>query len=303
MADLFDRAAQQGVELARRIVRETQARDAAVRAGTRRFGGYLILEGDSWFDYPFFKDIAESLKKDYSYQVKSAARHGHTAEAMAYIPKQLEEVHDLFKELADERKKARAILLSCGGNDFVGVFDAVLNHKHPDVPPLNASVLAGQLREEIPRTIVHLVSSIVTFSDEYFKERRPILIHGYAHPVPDGRDYPILGMSGPWLQPVFVRKGYVSSDPQPPAELRANTKVMAELIRYFNEVTLPLVITEVKSRFGDVVVPVDLRSDFSNDLAGNAYQKDWRDEMHGTAEAYERAAARIDRAIQQIPIP
>jgi len=45
MADLFDRAAQQGVELARRIVRETQARDAAVRAGTRRFGGYLILAG------------------------------------------------------------------------------------------------------------------------------------------------------------------------------------------------------------------------------------------------------------------
>ena len=58
-----------------------------------------------------------------------------------------------------------------------------------------------------------------------------------------------------------------------------------------------------RPRFGDVIVPVDLRSDFSNDLAGNAYQKDWRDEMHGTAEAYERAAARIDRAIQQIPMP
>ena len=107
MTQLFDQASQAGVALAQRIIQETEARQAQELAAPRPFGGYLILEGDSWFDYPFYKDIAESLKKDYSYKVKSAARFGHTAEAMAYIPKQLEEVHDLFKELADDGKKAR----------------------------------------------------------------------------------------------------------------------------------------------------------------------------------------------------
>jgi hypothetical protein len=303
MSELFESASQAGVELARRVIAESEAARAETLALRRPFAGHLILEGDSWFDYPFFKDIAACLRKDFGYRVRSAARYGHTAELMAYVPRQLEEVHDLFRDLSDERQKARAILLSCGGNDFVDVFSAALNHKHPNVSQLNATVLAGVLKQELPRTLVHLVGSLVTFSERYFGERRPILIHGYGDPVPDGRDYPIFGLSGPWLEPVFIRKGYVSDSPQSGAELAANSRVLAELIRYFNEETLPLVKDEVARRFGDLLVIVDVRPAFSNEVASGRYQLDWRDEMHGTAAAFRRAAAIIDAEIRRIPMP
>jgi hypothetical protein len=147
------------------------------------------------------------------------------------------------------------------------------------------------------------VSSIVTFSDTYFNERRPILIHGYAHVVPDGRDFPFLGLAGPWLQCVFAKKGYVSSTPQPKAELQANANVMKDLIDFFNDKTLPLVVAEVTNRFGNIIVPVDLRPAFSNDLTGDKYCQDWKDEMHASGDAFERAAGLIDAEIQKIPLP
>ena len=55
----------------------------------------------------------------------------------------------------------------------------------------------------------------------------PILIHGYAHPVPDGRPF-LTGwpLPGPWLQPGFSAKGYVHDDP---ADLGRNTQVMERL--------------------------------------------------------------------------
>jgi hypothetical protein len=95
----------------------------------------------------------------------------------------------------------------------------------------------------------------------------------------------------------------VSDSPQSGAELAANSRVLAELIRYFNEETLPLVKDEVARRFGDLLVIVDVRPAFSNEVASGRYQLDWRDEMHGTAAAFRRAAAIIDAEIRRIPMP
>lgn len=73
---------------------------------------------------------------------------------MAYEAGQRRAVHDLFKDLADDGKKARAIVLSCAGNDVVDVLAALLNHSQAGLGgPINASVVQGVPREQIPAAI------------------------------------------------------------------------------------------------------------------------------------------------------
>jgi hypothetical protein len=260
------------------------------------FAGYLIVEGDSWFDYPLFEDVAEALKDDFGYKIRSAAHHGDTAIAMAYEGGQRRAVHDLFKDLADDQKTARAIVLSCAGNDVVDVLSALLNHRLSGLGALNASVVQGVLREQIPAAIGHLIGSVIEYSNTYFHQVRPIIIHGYGNPVPDGRGYPFLGLSGPWLKPVFGKRGYVTVEPQPTPELQANADVMRDLMKVFNDEVLPA----IAAGSGGTVTYVDVRPALSNVLAGGAYASSWKDEMHATKAGFRAVAMLIDAAIQAV---
>jgi hypothetical protein len=283
-------------------VGEKQATDLIARRQGAAFGGpvagYLIAEGDSWFDYPFFQDILEALEEDHHYRIRSVAHHGDTAESMAYEPNQLEKLRKLFEELAEDnddgRKTPKAILLSCGGNDVAHVCELLLNHKRSNLPVINDSIVHGLLKERVKAAISALISAVMVFCKTYFQKDVPILLHGYGYPVPDGRGFPILELSGPWLKPGFAAKGYVAADPQAPPELKQNAAVMEELINRFHEV-----LAEIAAfpEFAGIVKHVDLRKVFSNDITGAAYQKDWRDEMHATSTAYKRAAALIAQNI------
>jgi DNA-binding ferritin-like protein (Dps family) len=272
---------------------EERAHDLIARRQAASFGppaGYLIAEGDSWFDYPFFQDILEALEEDHHYKIRSASHAGDTAEAMAYEDNQLEKLRKVFEEMKEDKKTPKAVLLSCGGNDVAHVCDVMLNHKKSKLPVLNDSIVQGLLNQRVKAAISALISSVMVFSKTYFGTQLPILIHGYGYPVPDGRGYPILALSGPWLKPGFASKGYVSQDPQTTAELRQNADVMVDLINRFHGI-----LTEIASspEFAGVVKVVDLRKVFSNDLTGNTYQQDWRDEMHATKPAFKKAAALI----------
>jgi hypothetical protein len=280
---------------------EEQAGELIARRRAAAFGppaGYLIAEGDSWFDYPFFQDILEALEEDHNYRIRSVAHHGDTAESMAYEDNQLEKLRKVFEELSEDnddgQKTPKAVLLSCGGNDVAQVCEMLLNHKRSKLPVLNDLIVDGLLRERIKAAISSLIGAVMVFSQTYFGKQLPILLHGYGFPVPDGRAYPILALSGPWLKPGFAAKGYVATDPQSAAELQQNTDVMKELIDRFHAV-----LAEIAAfpDFAGVVKHVDLRQVFSNALAGDTYQKDWRDEMHATKDAYKRAAALIAQNI------
>jgi lysophospholipase L1-like esterase len=260
-------------------------------AGT--FQGYLIAEGDSWFDYPLFEDIVESLEDDHGYKVKSAAHHGDTVTDMAYDPSQLRRLNEIFQEMKDAKQTPRAIILSGGGNDVVGALAVLLNHRGSGLGPINASVQAGVLNEQIPLAIGSLIGAVQGLSQQHFNEARPILIHGYAAPVPDGRGYPVLGLSGPWMKPVFAQRGWVSQDPQPDAELLANTQTIGQLINAFNDQVLPGVVAAA----GPGVTYVDIRPALRNDLA--SYRQDWRDEMHAMSGGFKAAATLFDAAIQK----
>lgn len=276
------------------IARQKAAKSTAFAEPPR----YLIAEGDSWFDYPLFQDILEALEDDHNFRIRSSAHHGDTAESMAYEDNQLDNTRRVFQDLAEDNSNGsrtpKAVLLSCGGNDVASIFAVLLNHKKaaPTLPVLNDAIVRGVLDVRVKAAISSLIASMIGFSEAYFHQQIPIVIHGYGFPVPDGRGFPLLGLSGPWLKPGFAAKGYVSADPQADAELQANANVMQVLIGRFNAV-----LASIAQHFGGLVKHVDLTSVFSNAVAGQAYQSDWRDEMHATKNAYKQAAQLIANSI------
>src|SRR5215216_6487654 len=107
--DLIRASMALGEQRAQRLVQRDTVAAVAASSGT------LIVEGDSWFDYPAFEDIVEALEDEHGFQVRSAAHFGDTAESMAYDTKQLDRVRRLFRDLRDSgAAPPKGVLLSCG---------------------------------------------------------------------------------------------------------------------------------------------------------------------------------------------
>jgi hypothetical protein len=194
---------------------------------------------------------------------------------------------------------ARAILLSGGGNDVMDALSALLNAKGSSSKIWHPAVVQAVIHEQVPFAISALIGCALTLSQKYFLQKRPILVHGYGDPVPDGRGFKFgITLSGPWMKPVFARKGYVSEDDQPLSELQDNTDAMCELMTVFNVTVLPEVVKVVNQQEGTEVAHfVDVRSVLSSELDEDAYQDDWGNELHPTGSGFQKVAAKIHEAI------
>jgi hypothetical protein len=294
-------AVARGIEVGRRQAREHLARRAARRAAPLPFQGYLILEGDSWFDFPIYDEITEALRDEFGYSTRSAAHYGDTAQEIAQLPNRLAKLEQVFQHLAGDRHVARAILLSCGGNDVMDALGALMNARAASSQVWNPAVVDAVLREQVPFAIAVLIGRAVALSERYFRQRRPLLIHGYGNPVPDGRGFRFVAtLAGPWMEPVFARKGYVSAGEQEASELRHNADAMAELITVFNESVLPGIRDTANREYGaEIVHAVDVRGELTSELARGRYEDDWRDELHPTGDGFRRVARVIHEAIRR----
>jgi lysophospholipase L1-like esterase len=255
--------------------------------------GLLVAEGDSWFDYPFY-DVLERLEDRFNFQIESVAHKGDTVEEMAYDVTQLSKLARTFEHVAQAGKAPRAILLSGGGNDIAGdEFAMLLNHSSSGLTPLNSHVVTGVIDERIRFAMVSVISAATELSREHFGTTVPVVIHGYAYPVPDGRGY--LGgfwvLPGPWLEPGFRRKGYLGLDQR--------IQLMMVLIDRFNEV-LKSIPAEPGLRH---VVYLDLRKVLSNALAGGAYKHSWENELHPTKLGFQAVAQKFRDFVLTFPKP
>lgn len=297
----LDETVARGLAVGRSQAGEQLARSSARRAEPRPFQGYLILEGDSWFSFPIYDEITEALRDSFNYATRSAAHHGDTAQEIAYLPKQIDGLERVFQDLSADRHVARAILLSCGGNDVMDALSALMNPKAASAGVWHPAVVEAVLREQVPFAIAALVGRAVAFSERYFGQRRPVLIHGYGNPVPDGRGFRFVAtFAGPWMKPVFARKGYVSAEEQEQSELRENADAMQELMTVFNDAVLPGIRDAANREYGaEVVHCVDVRGELTSELSREKYEDDWRDELHPTGDGFRRVARAIHDAIRR----
>ena len=246
--------------------------------------GLLVAEGDSWFDYPLH-DVLTMLEDEHGFDVESAAHKGDTVEDMAYSGGQFDDFTRLLEKLLRQGRVPDAILLSGGGNDIAGdEFAMLLNHAASGLPPINDDVVRGVIDVRTRNAYVFLVSGLKEITTQLLKRPIPVVVHGYDHPVPDGRGF-LDGfgfLPGPWLQPGFRRKGF--------ADLGANTTVMGKLIDSFNAMLRQLAGTPGFEH----VRYVDLRGTLSH---SSGYKRDWANELHPTKSGFSAVANKIASAI------
>lgn len=264
--------------------------------------GHLVAEGDSWFSYPGLDVLGAlgggKIQGGVRYRVYSAASAGETVESMAYDGGQLEGFAAEFRKVLDAGAKdeVKAILLSGGGNDIAGrEFHILLNHANSvtgTLSPLDVP-LAEAFIDRIGRDLESLIGTAHRFSEAILGRKDiPILIHGYAPPVPDGRPF-LIGwpLPGPWLQPGFSAKGYVRDQPD---DLERNTRVTADLIKRFNArlAKMPKELAGVAD-----VRYVDVTQALNNTVPGEVYKKDWSNELHPRDAAFIRVAEAFHKNI------
>lgn len=251
------------------------------RAGSS--AGLLVAEGDSWFDYPW-TDVVRVLEDEHGYDVDSVAHKGDTVEGMAYEGGQLEELTRTLERALRRGTPPRAILLSAGGNDVAGnEFAVLLNHAASAAPGLNEDVVRGVIDVRLRLAYVRILASVTQICVNRIGTPIPILLHGYAYPVPDGRGF--MGgwwvLPGPWLEPGFRAKGY--------RDMKRRKELLRALIDRFNAMLADVAAME---GFGHVR-HLDLRDLFQ---AGN-YKTWWANELHPTADGFREVAKRFAAAL------
>jgi lysophospholipase L1-like esterase len=254
---------------------------AAVGGSART--GVLVAEGDSWFDYPWH-DVLQMLDDRHGYDVESVAHKGDRVESMAYSG-QLLAFASLIEKLVRQGSVPDAILLSGGGNDVAGdEFAMLLDHAASPRPGLNDQVVSGVIDQRVRDAFVAILAAVTKVSRARTGSVIPIIVHGYDHPVPDGRG--VLGgwgpLPGPWLRPGFHDKGF--SDPQECIDMAA------ELIDRFN---LMLQRVAGMPEFEHVRY-LDLRGTLSN---GSNYKTWWANELHPTERGFAAVADRFAAVI------
>jgi hypothetical protein len=295
-------AVSRGLEMGRAQTEQRVRPALTRRAGDRTFQGHLILEGDSWFSYPVYDEVTEVLRDEFNYNTRNAAHQGDTAQEIAYLPGQLSHFASLFEDLVADKHVARAILLSCGGNDVMDALAALMNPKGSGGAVWHPAVVQAVIHEQVPLAIAALVGRAVALSEQHFRQRRPVLVHGYGNPVPDGRGFKFVAtLAGPWMKPVFVRKGRASvEDDEIVEELQANANAIEELMAIFNDTILPGLAATANQQFGaEVVHYVDVRGVLSSHLEDDDYRNDWANELHPTGKGFQKVARAIDEAIRR----
>jgi lysophospholipase L1-like esterase len=267
---------------------------AAVPAGVRHAiaalgpftsRGLLVAEGDSWFDYPL-NDVLTKLEDEHGYEVESVAHKGDRVEDMAFTPGQLEGFSRLLEKTLQKGSIPKALLLSGGGNDIAGdEFGMLLNHARSPIAGLNEDVVAGVIDKRIAVSYAFIISAITAICEKYLSRPIPILVHGYDHPVPDGRGF--LGgfgfLPGPWLRPGFREKGFEDQS--------ANTETMKTLIDRFNTM-----VSRVAQGFAHVHY-VDLRGTLPND---STFKTFWANELHPTKRGFGLVAGKFAAVVDTL---
>ena len=196
--------------------------------------------------------------------------------------------------IADE-PGLKAILLSGGGNDVVSGLPGqqplfkMLQPRGAGAPELNEAEVASFIDGTLAgyyKTILDTLTASTSI---------PILIHGYDHPIPDGRGDKILTVEiGPWIQPIILRRGYNLVPPEL-ADLAPARDVTRRLIDRFNAM-----IARVAAAYTNVH-HVNLTGTLAK-AYGSDYKTHWNNEMHPKENGFDLLAKLIEAKLKSLKV-
>ena len=237
----------------------------------------VISEGDSWFSYPFERNVVDWLDDprdtaDPARQTKwSLLRLEGTGDEILAMLSGGQRA-DLREYL--EKYDVQALLFSGGGNDLVG----------PDLLPLLAPFVDGMtaaecLRpERLERRLRQVRDCFLELVDLAADAGKGTVIyaHGYDYPRPSPVGVKLLGVFplGPWLLPYLRQRGIV--DPA------VQEGVVRILIDRFNDLLSGLA--------GPTFRPLDVRGRVGDD---------WVNEIHANRAGTRRVAAVFAGALRE----
>ena len=252
------------------------------RRSHRELGETLVAEGDSWFSYSIAgMDIIDCLKSFFGYRIYNVAEPGDTLDNMAWGTEftrnwrrrspPIEETKEAIADFAP-----RVALLSGGGNDIAGEdLLALLNHKDSGLSTIREDYAEFLIDDYFARAYQSIIGDLRSVSPQLH-----VIIHGYGHPIPDGRGVSALGFdfAGPWLRPHLTAKGYTDAN-----ERRG---IIQQLIDRFNAMLSRLAADDPRLHY------IDLRPIIN--------YSDWENELHLHRSGFRRVAAEFDRRIRLI---
>ena len=263
----------------------------------------LMAIGDSWFfdqwerDYGVVRPnlVKSLLQLGYKDSASSTQDFAYTGRALSDMAK-APFLRDVTNYLADE-PGIKALLVGGGGNDVVAGLPGqtplyrMLQPRSAGVPPLNdaevSSFIDGTLFNYYDTIIRALTASTSA----------PIVIHGYDHPIPDGRGDLILGFSiGPWLVGNFVQRGYaIPKFPASSPDLDLARDVMLHLIDRLNGMLARVAAAHPN------VHHVNLTGTLAR-AYGNDYTQLWNNELHPKGDGFDLLAKLIERKLKELSI-
>ena len=248
----------------------------------------LIAEGDSWFSHPGTGGILNRFipgnYQEFQYEVHHKARPSDRLEDMVCEDWQRNQIIELLRLEAKKGRKPRAILLSAGGNDITKKLKKIVNPRDGDNGILNIGFVNAFIRGFLYDLFRELIEYLTVTCNDLFDEEVPILVHGYACAVPDGRGHKFKKKG--WIHPVFKRRGHEN--------LVENAAAVEDVMKVFNQM-----VSSLSSEYSHVRY-VDLRPLVTSNPE-EAYWVDWEDELHLTIVGLRKVAAELDTVISNLP--
>jgi deferrochelatase/peroxidase EfeB/lysophospholipase L1-like esterase len=197
---------------------------------------------------------------------------------MHQLPRALREIESFGKT----GRPLQAIVFCGGGNDVThNALEELLHPAGHPAGPLNDSAVQAKVRVGFRAEYTQMLRALVNACDRHLPAPVPIFVHGYDHPVPDGRRD--TGLGKPWLQSALVAQGHT--------DLAAGQLIMKTLIDELDGLQRDL--AAAGSPFHGRIVHAPLVGVLSGELAGDAYRRDWRDELHATDAGMDKLARRL----------
>lgn len=257
-------------------VSEVRPRQAVFAASVRQFPGRLVLvsEGDSWFNYPLVRTIADHIEMMGDFSMLRLESNGDQArKILGQGSAQLKKLREYLKKYPVD-----ALLVSAGGNDLVS----------KELGKIVGPKSAGATWQSTIR-LAHLTTvldDIVAAYARLIEARdavRPkcvILAHSYCYFEPTGRKAagPFgLGSAGPWVKPVLVSRGI---DPKTEG---------VQLVHY--------VIDELHARLQSLAATHPRFFVVDSRAALPADNVHWADEIHPSGTGFRRLADQFWRPL------